>query len=296
MQALPLKSQAVKATAAALAFAVVACGGTDDETGVADGCAVVATTPILGSVTDEMVGDQASVSVVIPDGSDFHDFEASAKQVAAMTQADLVVENGLGLESGLEDAIDEAADAGTTVFTATDHLEQRTRESDDPHFWLDPLAMRDVTVALGAEIEAVCTDVTPASMTDALEDLHEEIAALYDDLPEDKRNIVSGHDSLVHHAERYGLTVVGALVPSLSTQAEATAANLADLTEQIDDLGICTVFSDVAESPDIAEAISTETGAQIVALPISEIPDEGTYEAYLRVVAAMLVDGLRADC
>ena len=91
---------------------------------------VVATTPVLGAIVGEMVGDAARVTVVMPNGADPHEFQPSAREVAELSGADLVVANGLGLEEGLEDALRQARDDGTPVVEATDLV--RLRKSCGP--------------------------------------------------------------------------------------------------------------------------------------------------------------------
>ena len=112
-----------------LALMSTACASNEDAGAGAseasgDGAlSVVATTSILGDVTQRVVGDAADVTTLMPPGSDPHSFGPSAQQVAQMQEADLVVANGAGLEQQLEDALAEAEDAGVPVFHATDHVE-----------------------------------------------------------------------------------------------------------------------------------------------------------------------------
>ncbi len=115
------------AAVAALA-AAAGCGSGDDQDARAT---VVVTTPMLGSIVQELVGDEARVAVVMPNGVDPHDFQPSAKDAEAIAEADLVVENGLDLEDGLEDAVERAREDGVPVFTATDHV--RLRGAGPPH-------------------------------------------------------------------------------------------------------------------------------------------------------------------
>ncbi|WP_022905785.1 metal ABC transporter solute-binding protein, Zn/Mn family, partial [Curtobacterium sp. B18] len=99
---------------------------------------VAVTTNILGDVVSEVVGDAAEVMVLMPAGADPHSFEVSAQEAARLRTADLVVENGLGLEEGVSRHVRAAADDGVPVFTAGDAVEalESTREDDsgpDPH-------------------------------------------------------------------------------------------------------------------------------------------------------------------
>ncbi|HTX92264.1 MAG TPA: zinc ABC transporter substrate-binding protein, partial [Anaerolineales bacterium] len=86
---------------------------------------IVVTYSILGSVVKDLVGDRANVIVLMPNGQDPHEWEPSAKDVETLTHADLIVQNGLGLEGGMQKALAQAQDAGVKFFTASDHITVR---------------------------------------------------------------------------------------------------------------------------------------------------------------------------
>lgn len=274
------------------------CGG-GSEDGASDGGdttrTIVATTPVLGSVVESVVGDSVEVATLMPNGSDPHSFSPSASEIDEMMEADLLVINGEDLEEGLEDAIDVAIDSGVPVFTATEHIEVReiSRTSDgeepadehehsggDPHFWLDPVLMQDVVAALGPAIEAeLGVDVSQGTDTfeDDLATLHAANEAAVAEVPESKRKLVTGHDSLGYWADRYGFEVIGAVIPSTSTQAEASSRQVADLSGLIREQGVSTIFTESGTSPAIAETIVSETGARLVELDVEILPDDGSY-------------------
>ena len=116
-----------------LALFVLASCGNGDAAGD-ERPTVVVTTNILGDVVQQVVGDLADVEVIMPLGSDPHDFAPSTRQAEAMAEADLLVVNGAGFEEGMADLID----AGAPTFTFADHVELI---GDDPHLWTDPSRM-----------------------------------------------------------------------------------------------------------------------------------------------------------
>ena len=150
-----LLSTLVLLVLAAIIGGTTACGSDD----AADGRPrVVVTTPVLGSLVQDVVGGAARVTVLMPNGADPHEFQPSARDVEALTKADLVVENGLDLEENMHDALDAARGDGVPFFTASDHVRVRTAAeseasdeagSEDPHIWMDPIGMRSVVAALG---------------------------------------------------------------------------------------------------------------------------------------------------
>src|SRR3546814_18034845 len=111
---------------------LASCGDDGGSAGDA-GAEIVVTTTLLGDVVRNLVGDDASVDVVMPPNARPHDFAPSAKQAAALRSADVVVANGLGFESGLVADVDAAADHGATVLPAPEHVEPPpSRPNDTP--------------------------------------------------------------------------------------------------------------------------------------------------------------------
>jgi zinc/manganese transport system substrate-binding protein len=105
---------------------MVSCSSSNESStansGPDDSVSIVVTNSVLGSVVKELVGGVASVSVVIPNGKDPHDYEPSAKDVAMLMNADLIIEVGLEYEETLEGPIDRARDSGVRVFSMADHV------------------------------------------------------------------------------------------------------------------------------------------------------------------------------
>lgn len=274
---------------------------------------IVVTYAVLGSLVRELVGGSADVEVLMPNGVDPHDWQPSAKDVEAIGEADLVVANGLDLEEALHDVLAEAEDAGIPVFRAAEHVDLRpigvgeagssaehadeTAEeqagehgagSGDPHFWTDPLAMKSVVRDLATLLEERF-DLPVAGAARELEARLDALDKRVEDtlsaIPAVDRKLVTGHDSMGYFADRYGFTLVGALIPSISSQAEASAADLAELTEQIEALGVSVIFIEIGTPSSVADAIADETGATLVELPSHNLPDDGSYFTFMQEIA-----------
>src|ERR1035437_3498488 len=197
---------------------------------------IVVTYTILGSVVKDLVGDAADVTVLMPNGADPHEWSPSAKDIETLTRADLLVENGLNLEGGMGNAFDQAQQDGVRRFIASDHITVRhvgqgegigTADPDqaqgasDPHLWMDPLAMKDVVSALATELKADLGIDVSSRATDLesrLTQLNEQLTATLSVIPQGQRQLVTGHESLGYFAARYGFKLIGAIVPSLTTQ------------------------------------------------------------------------------
>jgi len=293
------------AAAIVIAFAAGACGGTGATVAPA-GPSVVVTTSVLGSVVRDLVGDRAAVTVLMGNGVDPHDWAPSAKDIEKVMNADIVVANGLALEEGFEKSLDEAEAAGVRVFHATDHIaireaaekEDAAADDDhvpgDPHFWVDPLSMQAVVTALATELAAVGIDVVDraADLEQRLGDLDAEVRSTLDAVPEANRKLVTGHESMGYFTDRYGFELIGTVVPGLSSQGEVSAGELAELRRTIEATGVPAIFAEVGTPAAVVEAIGAETGARVVELPTHIIPDDGSYETFVRGIATIVAGAL----
>ena len=127
---------------------------------------VVATHSILGDLATNVLGDTATVEVVMPAGTDPHEFEPSAADVALLSEADLVVANGLGFEVGLTDALEAAADDGIDVLDLGEQLDPlplADGDGEDPHWFTDPRRMARA-VGLVAEAAAAVDGIDAAAV------------------------------------------------------------------------------------------------------------------------------------
>jgi zinc/manganese transport system substrate-binding protein len=280
---------------------LVACGG--DEAESSAGPRVVATHPILGDITRHVVGDAATVDVIIPAGSDPHEFQPSAQDVEAITDADLVVANGFHFEEGLSDALDAAADSGAVVFELGAQFSAPL--DDDPHVWLDPAQVADAVETLGAELDALDRSDAEGAWARRATAYADEIRAtdaaveeILAAVPPDRRKLVTNHEALGYFAARYGFEVIGAAIPSTSTAAQSSAATLADLADAIEAEGVPAIFADVSSPDDLARALAAEVGdgVDVVALLTETLAPPGEdgddYIGLLRLDARRIADAL----
>lgn len=291
-----------------VAASLIGACGTENATAPTNLPSIVVTHSVLGAVVSEVVGDDAEVTVLIPNGVDSHDWEPSAQDIEKVNGADLVVANGLGLEVGLEDALRNAVDAGVVVFEATDHVTIREgvheegheeskgddHEDGDPHFWTDAAEMADVVEALEDFLFDAGVEIGDrVGMTaERLITLDNDLRQLAERVPADRRTLVTGHESLGYFADRYGFTLIGAVVPSLTTQAEVSAGDLADLKSSLDAAGVDVVFSELGTPAKTVNAIADEVGARVVQISTHVLPDDGSYETFMRDLMSTIVEAL----
>ena len=272
---------------------------------------IVVTYSILGSVVKDLVGEAANVIVSMPNGQDPHEWEPSAKDIEILTKADLIVQNGLGLEGGMQKALAQAKDAGVKFFTASDHITVRhvgpgeglpTGDPDqavgaeDPHLWTDPVDMQAIVTALAAQIKTDLGIDLSSQATDLearLASLHQEVLAKVNSLPQANRKLVTGHESMGYFAQRYGFKLVGAIIPSLSTQSEVSASDLAALKQQIEDNQVKAIFTELGTPKAVSDAIGSETGVKVIELTTHSMPSDDSYFTFERNLADTIVNGLQ---
>jgi len=271
---------------------------------------VVVTYPVLGAVVREIVGDAGKVKVLMPNGSDPHQWSPSARDVQAMMGADLVVDNGLELEGRMQGPLHEAKAKGIAVYTAAEHITIRTVKAgegaraddpdqapgaDDPHLWMDPLTMKQWVSGLVPVLKGVGIDASAgATKVEAeLDALNTQVAAVLDTVPAARRKLVTGHESLGYLAERYHYQLIGAVVPAVTSQAEASAGDLAALEERIKVAGVPAVFAELGTPKATVEAVGRDTGARVVELSTHTLPADGSYRTFMLDVANAIAGGLR---
>ncbi len=300
-----------RASIAAVLVLLAACGAAGPDTAVPDRKTIVVTYSILGSVVKDLVGDRANVIVPMPNGQDPHEWSPSAQDIAVFNRADLVVQNGLGLEGGLEKTLQQAHSSGVRFFTASDYITVRkvgpgeglpgggpdqAVGADDPHLWMDPLAMKQVELALAGKLHTelgIDVSARAADLAGRLDSLNREIAAAVAGLPAANRNLVTGHESMGYFAQRYGFRLVGAIIPGLSTQAQVSASDLAALKKQIETYRVKAVFTELGTSPAVAQAVGRETGVKVVELSTHVLPADGSYFTFMRNAARTIIDNLK---
>lgn len=301
----PLRPLAAVALAVFTAAALTACTTPADTRPV-----VVVSTNILGDVVDELAGDQARVVTLMKPNADPHSFEISAQEAATLREADLLVSNGLGLEEGLQQHLDAAADAGVPSFVAGDAIEVLDyREGDaagmpDSHFWTDPARMIDVVDTLepalaaldGIDADALAADV--ADYREELTTLDAEMTAAFARIPDERRALVTNHHVFGYLADRFDFEVVGAVIPGGTTLAAPSASDLADLVGAVEDTGVPAVFAESSSPDRLVQALAEEADVHVEVIELfteSLTAEDGGAPDYLtmmRVNTERIASGL----
>jgi zinc/manganese transport system substrate-binding protein len=219
----------------------------------------------------QLAGDEVEVLDLMPRGADPHSFGLSAAQAAQIERADLVVTNGLGLEEGLVSHLAALASTGVHVVEIATQLDplpfgvgrDAVATTLDPHVWTDPVRMIVAVELLAHELGALVPDASTideraAAYVHELEALHHWIDERLATIPPERRRLVTNHHVFGYFADRYGFEVVGAVIPSGTTLASPSAADLASLADQIRATGVTAIFAESSQPTRLAEVLAAE--------------------------------------
>ena len=295
---------------ATVAFNLGCGGGSSPTTGGGDGrVKVVATTTQLGDFARTVGGNAVAVTQLLQPNADPHEYEPTVSDVAAVADADVILENGLGLDDWLDSVIANAGGEATRVVT-TGGLAVRPGDeaspAGDPHAWLDPRN----AVRMVRTVEAALATVDPADAgayaanADAyvakVQALDAKLAADVNRIPVQRRKIVTDHDAFGYFADRYDITIVGTVLPSLATAAEPSAKDLAELSATIRREGVRAIFAESSVDPKLQKALAEEAGIRLGAplygdtLGPADSPG-GTYLGMMRWNMDAIVAGITAE-
>jgi ABC-type Zn uptake system ZnuABC Zn-binding protein ZnuA len=296
-------------SAAVLAGTVAACGSDEPAAGRARPI-VVATTTQLGDIVRQVAGDDADVHQILQPNTDPHEYEPRAADVQATADAQLVVESGDGLDHWMPDVVAQAGGHPAELTIAPGHTPRRIAGEEgsrfDPHWWHDP---RNVESAIAAIRDALI-DVAPAGAAAykanaaayqaKVEALDAGIAACMARVPAAQRKLVTSHDAFNYLAARYGIKVVGAVIPSQSTQAQPSAGAVARLADTVRREHVKAVFPESSINPALARTLARETGAKAGYVLYGDTlgPAGSAGDTYLKMEAAnadALVRGFTGD-
>jgi ABC-type Zn uptake system ZnuABC Zn-binding protein ZnuA/ABC-type Mn2+/Zn2+ transport system permease subunit len=235
---------------------------------------VVATTTQIGDFVREVGGSAVAVDQILEPNTDPHEYEPRPSDVEGAAGAALVFANGDNLDQWVGDVVSESGSDAEVVDLGAAVPERLPGESSgaeaskyDPHWWHDP---RNAEAAVG-EIERRLAAADPSKKAEfernaatylaQLRALDKGIARCIDSVPPARRKLVTDHDAFGYFADRYGIEVVGAVVPSQTTQAQTSAKELSELAKTIDAEHVSAIFPESSLSPKVAEAIAEQTGA-----------------------------------
>jgi zinc/manganese transport system substrate-binding protein len=295
-----------------VAAVLAGCGSDPAEESNAE-LTVVATTTQVADLVENVGGERVAVHRFLAPNTDPHEYEPRPSDAEAVLEADVVFRSGGELDDWLGGVVDSAGGDAEEVtlieaiptgqLRGAGDLREAGAEAVDPHWWQNPrnaiLAVRAIADGLTAADPdgADAYGRNAERYSERLDRLDGEIARCIGLVPVDERKLVTTHDSYGYFADRYGIEVVGALIPSRSSQAQPSAGATVELTEQIEEEGVKAIFPESALDPKLEQAVAEETGAT-VGEPLwadSLGPDGSDGETYVGALAAdtaALVEGM----
>ena len=231
---------------------------------------VVASFTVLADVAKEVGGSNVEVKTIVPTDGDPHEYEPTPDDAKNLKAADVVFVSGDGLEGWMDRLISGSGYTGTPV-VASEGINTRTMEEDgktvtDPHVWNSPVNVEiwvgNIEKALAAADpqDAGQFKANAANYIKTLKDLDAYAHSKIDPIPQDKRKVLTSHDAFGYFGREYGVSFLAPL--GLSTEAEASAADVAKLIEQIKQEGVKVYFFENSNDPRLVQQIAGATGAQ----------------------------------
>ena len=267
---------------------------------------ILTSTTFLADITRNVAGERLTVESLLPAGADPHSYQPTPRDVTKIVQSKLLIINGAEYEHFLEPLL-ENAEGEREVIEASAGLNPGTDAGNehgvDPHLWLDPnnvvTYVENIREALthfdpdGAALYKSNADAYMAQLTDLDVWIKEQVSQI---APE-KRLLVTNHEALGYFADRYGFTVIGAIVPGVSSDASASAQQMAALIDQIKASGASALFLDEAENLALAQQIADETGVKVIEdlhlESLTDGPPAATYIDMMKHNVTQIVDALK---
>ncbi|MGQ9573228.1 MAG: metal ABC transporter substrate-binding protein [Dehalococcoidia bacterium] len=288
-QAAHVLALSLLATALLASVLFVACQ--EEEEDQADQVKVVVSLSLFADFARQVGGDRADVFALIPAGADAHTYEPSPSRVAKLSEADLVIVNGLALEAALEKVIEANMPSSATLVELAEGL---PAIDDNPHLWLDV----QNAIAYVERIRDALMEVDPAgsktyranaeSYLAELQALDQEVAAAINSIPSHRRKLVTFHDAFPYLAQRYGLVVIGVVVASPGKEPSAT--DVANLVDAIAAEDVPAVFKEPQFNARILELAASDAAVEVCTLYSGTLDKKvDTYVKLMRFNAKELV-------
>lgn len=274
---------------------------------------VTTTTNFITDTVARIGGDAVEVTGLMGPGVDPHLYRASAGDVAALREADLILYGGLQLEGRMAELLGELAQAQPTL-AVTDGIPRErllapapgANEEYDPHVWFDVTLWEEVSRTVAGALtdrDTARAGVYAANLDAYLAELAEldaYVAERMASIPPERRLLVTSHDAFEYFGRRYGLQVEG--IQGISTAAEATTADVERVAALIAERGVPAVFVESSVPRQTIDALIASAAQRGAAVTVggelftdaagSPGTPEGTYAGMLRANADLIAAGL----
>jgi ABC-type Zn uptake system ZnuABC Zn-binding protein ZnuA len=266
-----------------------ACGGKGEQRPPKAGPKVVTSIELFADLIRQVGGERAQVTALVPAGADPHTYEPVPSKLVDVSEADLVLINGVGLEQTLMDVIKNNVRGGVPIIEMSAGLpvlEAGDHGTGNPHLWLNVrYAMHYVEVARDALIQ-----VDPAGEAEyganaqkylaELETLDGQVEQSIASIPAERRKLVTFHDAFPYLADRYGLDLVGVAIRSPGQ--EPSAGEVADLARKISAENVPAVFKEPQFNARVLELAAKDAGVEVCSLYSDAF--QGDVDSYVKLM------------
>jgi zinc/manganese transport system substrate-binding protein/manganese/iron transport system substrate-binding protein len=256
-----------------VAFIAVGCGGPSASPPGGSGTStapnaihVVTTTTVFADVVKAVGGDRTAVRSIIPPGVGPEDYEPKPDDAKSLTDAQLIVSNGVGLDDFLNRLLSSGNGGNTPRLVLGDSLPTIDVDGEpNPHFWLDPSLVKTgylpkivASLSAIAPADKATFEANAAAYGQQLDALDAELKAQVETIPAANRKLVTFHDAFPYFARHFGFDLVGVVLANVGQ--EPTAAELAALVEKVKAAHVKAVFSEAQFNPKLAQTLADEAG------------------------------------
>lgn len=239
--------------------------GTEMETG-----SVLAAESFLADIAQNVAGNRLTIQTLLPLGADPHGFEPTPGDVRKVAEAAVLIVNGAGFEAYLDDLL-AGAGGDRVLVEASAGLKPRSGSGErDPHFWLDPVNVKTYVENIRRALATFDPEgadeyaSNAATYTLELDQLDAWVKEQIQTIVPERRLLITNHDSFSYYADRYGLRVVGTVLPGASTGVAPSAQQMTRLITDIKEAGAPAIFLESGANSQLAKQIARDTGAVIV--------------------------------
>ncbi len=278
-------------------------------TGAASGkLKALATTTQVTALVHQVGGDLIDLSSMVQAGVDPHEYQPSPQDVRSANEAQVIFKNGTGLEKWLDKVIENSGTKAPIIDTSKGVTLRKGDNEEplgDPHIWQSPVNdiimlhnIRD-GLAQADPANAATYQANTAAYEKVLTDLDQYIQAQIATIPKANRKFVTNHDAFGYYYERYGLTFVGSIIPSMDSSFEPSAQELTQLVDLIKAQKVKAIFTESSITPTLAKQIGDEAGVTVVngALYGDTLGPPGsgadTVDGMLKANTALIVSNLK---
>jgi ABC-type Zn uptake system ZnuABC Zn-binding protein ZnuA len=257
--------------------------------------AVAATTTQIQDFAKDIGGDRVAVTGILKPNVDPHDYEPTVEDASVIAKADIIVVHGAGLDAWMNKTV-KTGNANAPIVTATSGITLLKGDGNepegDPHVWFDPTLVQTMVTTIAnalAKVDPASAGTYQANAKaygDQLTRLDGQLKGIFNQMPKEQRKLVTNHDAFRYLARRYDLTIVGAVIPSISDTAEPSAKQVNDLIDTIKKEGVKAIFAETSANPKVARQVAKETGIAIIDTLYADTlgPPGSTADTYLKMM------------